>query len=143
MIESLAYVVRVEAGYAELSAERRSACGHCKQGESCGVATVGKLFGPQPVSLRLPDTLGLQPGEQVVVGLPEGRLVAAAAGVYLLPLLAMIAVALTAATSDTDAALAVPASAVALVGGLWLAGRWLGRRSIAARLRPSLLRRVC
>jgi len=142
VIESLARVVRVESGYAELEAERRSACGHCTQGESCGVASVGKLFGPRPVSLRLPDTLGLQPGEQVVIGLPEGRLVAAAAGVYLLPLLAMIAVAVLGTASGTGTAFAVPVSAIVLIAGLWLAGRWLGRSASAARLRPSLLRRA-
>jgi sigma-E factor negative regulatory protein RseC len=131
MLETQARVTAVEPGYAWIESERRSGCSHCSNSGSCGVSALGKLFGVQRLHLRLPDTLGVQAGDDVIVGLSERRLVAAAAVAYMLPLLIMIVIALAGGQLGQDQGVLALLSFIGLVIGLWLA-RYQARRTMVS-----------
>lgn len=91
MIEETATVVRVAEGDAWVSVRTRSACSHCGTSSDCGTAMVSRLFGEKENLLRLPDTLGVAPGEQVVIGVSNALLLKASLLAYIAPLLGFIA----------------------------------------------------
>lgn len=123
MIETQARVIDTEPGFAWIESERRSACGHCSASSGCGVSALASLFGTRRQQLRLPDPLGLRPGDEVLVGLPERALLGAALAAYFLPLLTMLFTALLAAGLGAGQGLRALAALAGLVAGLWLAGR--------------------
>jgi len=140
MIETQAIVVAVEPGYAWVESERRSACSHCESGSSCGVSSLGKLFGVKRNRMRLGDPIGVHAGDAVVIGLSEQRLLRAAALAYMLPLLVMLAIAVLSAQLGYSQAMTVVASLLGLAGGLWLA-RQRSRRTAAGDLYNAVLLR--
>jgi len=146
MIESQARVVAVEPGYAWVESERRSACAQCSSGDSCGVSSLGKVFEGRSMRMRLADPIGLQPGEELMIGLAEQQLLSAATTVYLLPLLAMIALAVGATEAGFGQAGIALISLGGLGGGLWLAGRLPRRRPTQGQAesdcQPVILRRL-
>jgi len=139
MIEIQARVVAVEPGYAWVESERRSGCSHCTSSDSCGVSSLGEFFAIRKQRTRLPDPLGVRTGEEVVLGLSEQRLVAAAAVVYMLPLCAMIGAALLGASLGYGQSAVALASLAGLIGGLWLVkSRSVGGQA-SARYQPVIL----
>jgi len=141
MIETQARVVAVEPGYAWIESERRSGCSHCTSNDSCGVSSLSKLFSVRQTRLRLPDPLGVHAGDNVVIGLSEQRLVAAAAVAYMLPLFAMIAIALFGARLGYGQGALVLSSFAGLAAGLWLVKNYANARGQSRRFQPLLLRR--
>ena len=141
MMETRARVIRVEAGYAWVESERRSGCSHCGSRESCGVSALGKLFAVRTQRMRLPDPLGVQTGEDVVVGLSERRLVGAASVAYMLPVLVMIGMALLSASLGHGQGSAAVSSVVGLLGGLGLVRHLSGRQLSFAHYQPVILRK--
>lgn len=142
MIETQARVVAVESGYAWVESERRSGCSHCASSEGCGVSVLGKLFAGRTQRMRLADPLGLHAGEEVVIGLSEQRLVAAAALAYLLPLGAMIGMALLSAALGYGQGMLALSSLAGLGAGLWLVKDRAGGRRTPAHYRPVILGRL-
>lgn len=139
MIEIQARVVAVEPGYAWVESERRSGCSHCTSSDRCGVSSLGKLFAIRKQRIRLPDPLGVRTGEDVVLGLSEQRLVAAAAVAYMLPLCSMIGTALFGASLGYGQGAVALASLAGLVGGLWLVKRRSVGGQASARYQPVIL----
>jgi sigma-E factor negative regulatory protein RseC len=140
VIEAQARVVAVEPGYAWVESERRSGCSHCTSSDTCGVSSLGKLFGVQRVHMRLPDPLGMRPGDNVVIGLSERRLVAAALAAYMLPLLVMIVIALLGTQLGQGQVTLALSSFAGLAAGLWLVKARANRQETADRYQPVLLR---
>lgn len=141
MIEIQARVVAVESGYAWVESERRSGCSHCASADTCGVSSLSKLFGVRKQRMRLADPLGVGNGEEIVIGLSEQRLVAAAAVAYMLPLLAMIATTLLSACLGQSPATLAVSSLLGLAGGLFLVRRRLGGGQVLAHYQPVILGR--
>ncbi len=141
MIEERGRVVRVADGHAWVETLRQSACGHCAHGGQCGTSALARLFPDRSVTLRVRDTLGVQPGDTVWLGLPEGAFLRGALAVYAVPLLGLLAGAAAVQGLWRPAGeLPVVAGGVAgLALGLLWARRW-GRRH-ARRYQPRLLRR--
>lgn len=139
MLETLAKVTAVEPGYAWIESERRSGCSHCSSSGSCGVSSLSKLFGVQRLHMRLPDTLGVQPGDDVIIGLSERRLVAAAAVAYLLPLLIMISITLAGVHLGHGQGALALLSLIGLATGLWLAGYRSRRTKVGHGYSPVML----
>lgn len=142
MIETQATVVAVEPGFAWVESERRSGCSHCESGSSCGVSSLGKLFGVRRNRMRLADPIGVQAGDAVLIGLSEQHLLRAAALAYMLPLLTMLAVGLLSAQLGYSQIMTVPASLLGLAGGLWLARQRSHRTAAGEGYNPVLLRRL-
>ena len=140
MLEAHATVEAVEPGYAWVESERQSACGACASSARCGVSSVAKLV-DRRLRIRLRDPFGVRPGESVVIGVSEERLLGVAAVVYLVPLFAMVVCALVASAMVGADAAAPLGAAIGLVGSLgWLRFR---RRDDLRRERyqPVILRR--
>lgn len=91
MIEQNAIVVSNEAGIAEVEIIRQSSCSACSAQSGCGVSLLDRVLGRRPQRLVLTNAIDVRPGEEVVVGIPEGALLKAAVAAYLVPLLGLLA----------------------------------------------------
>lgn len=142
MIETQGRVVATEPGFAWVECERSAACGHCAGGGSCGVSSLGKLLGARPMCIRLADPIGVRSGDDVVIGLPESGLVAAAATAYLWPLLAMIAAAVAGERLAPGTVLPILVALAGLAVGLWTVSRRAAAPAVRQSERPLLMRRT-
>ena len=132
MLEQAAEVVAVLPGGARVQAVESSGCGTCG-GHGCSTRRIAELFRRTPQGFLVDSSLPLTPGDRVIVGIEEGRVLFGAIRAYGLPLLAMLGGALLmAAFMPGDG----PAVAGLLVGGV--AGWALGRSGRAER--PRVLR---
>lgn len=129
--ESEAVVVRVadDLAYIEVR-DAVSACGSCGDKGRCGKSQAG----PRHYAVR--NTVGAAPGDIVVVSVPEGAVLRAAALSYLMPLLFLFAGALVAAAQWGDGLPAVLGAALGLAAGLGVL-RLVSRRA-ACGAEPSL-----
>ncbi len=143
MIEQEASVLAVADGAALVEVPRQSSCSTCGHGNTCGTATVAKLFGNgNATRLRVIDHLGLVAGQRVVIGIRSPMLVRASLAAYLLPLLALVAAAGGAEAAGLSDTAGAATGVVGLLLGLWLAGLITGGSGAHARFRPVLLRRA-
>ena len=128
MVEQNARVVRAGAdGVWVEPVETAGGCGSCG-GKGCGARRLAELFSDKPRNFLVDTQLSLQPGDQVVVGVPEGAVLAAAGRLYGLPLAAM----LIGAWAGQSVWGGDVGAVVGLVAG-GLAGVLLGRGRSAAR----------
>ncbi len=126
-------VVALDGEEVVLAGARASGCGQCGVRDGCGAAALAGMIGGEE-HLRLPRTLPLAVGDEVVVAMTGDAFLGAALRAYLLPPAALAGAAALAATlgfSDgATAALCLPALALAL---------WpLARAERCARNRPVL-----
>ena len=133
MIQEQGIVVACEGDYAEVEAQRRSACNHCSGNSSCGTSLLARTYGARASRLRVLNRVGARPGDRVVVGLPEQVMLRSAFLLYAVPLLAFIGSAV--AGRVVGEALALPAvefisvvmGLLGLLGGL----AWVRYRTVA------------
>lgn len=144
MMEERATVVAVGEGHVWLETQRRSSCGGCQASGGCGTATLTKLWPGRRNRVRAIAEPGLQPGDEVIVGLAEGALLRGAMLIYLLPLALLLVGALLGQTVFAGAG-EEPVVALGIVGlGLgFLVVRVLSRRlRHDIRFHPVVLRRA-
>lgn len=91
MIEQQARVVAVTGGKASVRLGGTTGCAHCDAGKGCGAGIFGRLLKRKPLTLELENSVGAQPGQPVMVGVPELVFLKLVAKLYLLPLLAGLA----------------------------------------------------
>jgi len=148
VIEESGVVLSVQGDMAEVEAQRQSSCGGCAVTATCGTSLLARHLGGRRSLLRAHNTIGAQPGEAVIIGIPEGALLDASFVAYLVPLLTMIAGGIVGAYIGDWAA---PAYTQALsilsgVGGLAAALAWLvgfsHAKSADDRYRPRIMRRA-
>ena len=125
MITESATVIRCQDKRAVVEIQRQSVCGHCELESSCGTGAIGRLLGNRRKPLAIDTDQELQPGDQVVLAIPEARLVRASLLIYGLPLLGMLIFGLLAHTLFAlQEWLIVVAAIAGFAGGFKLAG-WL------------------
>jgi sigma-E factor negative regulatory protein RseC len=90
MIEENAVVISSEAGIVEVEIRRRSSCNACSARSGCGVSLLDRVLGRRPQRLVAPNKLGVGPGDEVVIGMPEGALLKAAVAAYMIPLAGLL-----------------------------------------------------
>jgi len=90
VIETPARITRLEGDSAWVVSSAPSSCGACG-GKGCGSSLFARVLHADEPEYRVDNPIGAQPGEAVVVGLPDGALLAAAVSGYLVPLLLLIA----------------------------------------------------
>lgn len=122
MIESPARVTRIDGDTAWVVSEAPSSCGACA-GKGCGSSIFNRLWHPDTPEYPVANPIQAQPGEAVVIGLPEGALLHATALGYALPLLALFAGAGLGQWLSGELA-----ATLGGLSGLLLAGLWLKRR---------------
>ena len=91
MIEQQGRVTAAEGGRARVLLGGASGCSACDEGKGCGAGVFGRLLRRRPVEMDLRNTVDANPGQAVVVGLPESLFLALALRLYLYPLLAGMA----------------------------------------------------
>ena len=90
MIEETGIVLDVAEDWADVETRRQGACGSCSANGACGTSLLARYLGRKPLLLRAQNRAGAAPGDLVVVGVPEDRLVRASLVAYLVPLLGLI-----------------------------------------------------
>lgn len=141
MIEQNATVVRREGETAWVDTRPQSACGGCAVQDGCGTGVWVRWFGARRGLLPAQDPLGTRPGDEVVIGVPEGTFLLGSLLLYLLPLAGLLAgAALAAAWWGGSDGPAVAGALAGLGAGLWGARRAAARR--AGWVRPRVLRRA-
>lgn len=127
MNESEAIVTRVEGEFAFIEVkEGAAACGSCGSKSQCGKSQTG----PRRYAVR--NVVGAAPGDTVVVGVPAGAVLRAAALTYLMPVLLVLLGAGLAANWFGDGLPAVGGAVAGLLLGI-LALRLLSRRAMFTR----------
>jgi sigma-E factor negative regulatory protein RseC len=141
MIEEVVRVVEQDGDYVWVEATSRSACGSCGSQNSCGTSVLGNLFKPRKNLMRVVDNLNLQVGEQAIAGMDEMELSKAAFYAYLLPMLLMVAISVSAGSLGLSDAAVLMLGMLGLVAGLQLA-RFVSKRLPGSTVTVRLLRRT-
>jgi sigma-E factor negative regulatory protein RseC len=115
MIEESGRVVAVDGHEVWIETIRKSACSGCSARSGCGQGVLSKLGNNQRGHIRLHTDLGLQVGDEVVLGLPEQAFIRSSFLAYGLPLVVLIAMVLVA---DKLLALAEPWVILSAIVGL-------------------------
>lgn len=139
MIESPARVIRIDGDTAWVISEAPSSCGACG-GKGCGSSVFNRLWNPENPEFHVANPIDAQPGEVVVVGLPEGALFQASTAAYLVPLAALLAGAGLGQALGGQESGELTATLGGLIG-LLLAGLWLKRWRPGQASAPVILRR--
>ena len=92
MTEELATVTSIDGDKVTLSSQIKSTCSGCSQVDSCANGQISKALPKQQlrITIDIPDDCQLSVGDCVVLGIPDGELLASAGQVYLFPLLGLI-----------------------------------------------------
>ena len=138
MLEEEGVVESLADGYAMVRTTIRSSCGGCSNG-TCGTNVLARWFEGRRNLIRVADTIGLQPGDRVRIGLPERRLVSAALWAYLLPLVMMLGMALWASLTGWGDLVCAAAAILGLAGGLALVSLITAGDDVARAYQPVLL----
>lgn len=129
-MEETATVLRGDGTHAWVRTRGSTGCATCASGRGCGAGTLARMFRPRSSALRVADPLGVRPGDEVVIGVEEGMVLAAAAVAYLLPLLLLLAGTLA------GSGLSGGGESGALIGGMLGLGAGLAAaRAASGRLR--------
>ena len=144
MLEQEVTVVAVEGELAWVEGERKSACGKCGMRGGCGTGILQSVFSPPPVRFPVRNSHAAEPGDQVIIGVPESAFLKGSLLAYLMPILALI---LGAYLGEVlFAGEGQVAAIVGGVGGLFAALYWLRRRFrnpiYHSRYQPRMLRRL-
>lgn len=144
MIEERGRVVAREVGAVWVETVRASSCQSCSARQGCGHALVNASEAGARARVRALSSSGLEVGDTVIIGIPEGLLVRGALRVYLLPLVLLLAGALLG--DLLLAGLPLEGAAVGGVAGLlagFVVNRWhsLHHQSDSA-LHPRVLRQL-
>ncbi len=144
MIEEVAVVSAVGPEGVRVAAARTSACAQCASKSNCSQGVLSQWGQGKTVEIDVqnPDSLSVQPGQQVVIGLEEGSLVRASLLLYLLPLVMLIIGALLGSAMGMIEWQQVVLAVVLMLAGFALARRLSTGRGAAMRYQPVLLRIV-
>jgi sigma-E factor negative regulatory protein RseC len=133
MIEEQGTVIAIEGRYAVIEIQARSACGHCTAGDSCGTSVLASLFSKRRNRVRLINHLDLSQGDTAVVGINESVLLTTAVLAYMLPLILMITLAVTADLSGLSDDINFAFSLLGLFAGMLITNRIMGNKDYEAR----------
>ena len=96
MLEQAATVVALRHNRVVVETLPRSTCDGCGVSQGCGTSVLAKTVGRKVIHFELDNTVDARIGDRLVLGLPEQAMLRGSLLIYLLPLLAMILVALAA-----------------------------------------------
>ena len=144
-MDSAAVVTRLEGTDAVVELLRAAGgCGRCHEAGGCGggSSVIGQMFRPSCRTFRLPNSIGAQPGDQVLVRMGEGQVLRVALAVYLLPVVLLVAgafaaLALSAHPGDGEALIG---GGTGLASGIALLAAFQARERRLGRLQPILAR---
>jgi len=143
MLEERAQVVETAGQDVLVETIRQSACASCNASKGCGQKLLSEIGQGERfrVLARNPQGYVLQQGDNVVLGLEEASFLSASVMVYLMPLIAMMMLALLADLMQLSEPLVALSGAVGLGGGLLVVRRWGAKAESGCRYRPEVLRK--
>tara|TARA_B100000780_G_scaffold92795_3_gene64391 strand:- start:2664 stop:3131 length:468 start_codon:yes stop_codon:yes gene_type:complete len=142
VIIETATVIGVEDDLITVSASVKTGCSQCQVSDDCGTSAVAKAFTPRQQTLTMRSPLPVKPGDLVVIGIPEQKVLLASWLVYIVPLVTLIGgvIGLNQLTNWHE--LAVFGAAILLsAGSVKLVARYLARAR-NARFEPVIVSRV-
>ena len=89
MIEENATVQDINKGVVTLQTIKSSACGRCKESDTCSTSILSKYFANKSIELNLDTDLPVKIGDYVTVGLEEQALVRLTVLIYFIPIIVM------------------------------------------------------
>src|SRR5690606_39112889 len=95
MIEERGRVIATNGEEAWIQTLQQSACNTCSAQKACGQKLLNTVTAGRAQQLKVANVLGVRVGDEVVVGIPESALLKASVILYLIPLLGMMAGAMT------------------------------------------------
>ena len=117
MITESAIVTRRDGELVELELQRNATCGQCELNKGCGTGALGRLMGHRSKPIQLHTDRDLEPGDRVMLGLPESALVKASLMIYGLPLLGMVVAGILSALVTSSEFLVVVAAFAGFFAG--------------------------
>ncbi|TRY30853.1 SoxR reducing system RseC family protein [Aliiglaciecola sp. M165] len=96
MIEEIGVITAVDKDHIWVETQIKTTCGSCQAQDNCGTGVVAKAFAPKKDKLILRCKQAAKVGQRVKLGIEENHLLGASALVYLLPLIMLIATAVSA-----------------------------------------------
>jgi sigma-E factor negative regulatory protein RseC len=94
VIEEVALVLNCDDKYADIETKPQSSCGGCESSGVCGAGVFSKVFGNRKTVVRVENSIKAKPGDQVIIGLQESALSKVSLVFYLVPIVAMLVLAL-------------------------------------------------
>jgi Positive regulator of sigma E activity len=95
VIRELAEVVSVENDFLLVSTELKTGCSGCAQQNTCGAGVISKAFSDRRAEFRVHKPQGyFRPGQQIELLLPEQALTRYSLLVYMVPLFALLVMAI-------------------------------------------------
>ena len=91
VIEIISVPVSEVPGVVRLAFEVNSGCGRCHETGGCGGVSLAQPVCGKPKTLLVPDRLGLQINDRVLVEVPDAMLSRGATRAYLIPLMLLFA----------------------------------------------------
>lgn len=139
MLEQPGLVIEVSNGFASVETQAVSSCSHCSSSD-CSGSVLADLFTPKKNLFYVPNPVNAQPGEQVIIGIPESRLLSASILAYLLPLILMISVTALSRMAGASEFFQALLAIIALVAGLMLVNRSIRATKQNTKYEPFILR---
>lgn len=144
MIEENGRVVRVGSDVVWVETIKQSACSSCSAQKGCGQSLLAKIGDGKRMEIQVdnPYQIEVLENDQVTLGVGERSFLTASFLVYLLPLIVMFIVAVSAELSGFAESTIILSSLCGLAGGFLLTRIISGRMSQNCSYRPVLLRRI-
>lgn len=89
MMEEKATVIAINEHHMTVQSQVKSSCSSCHQVDSCGSGQVAKAIPQRKLTAQLPNDADVSLGDEVTLGIPEGKLLTSALQVYFLPLIGL------------------------------------------------------
>jgi sigma-E factor negative regulatory protein RseC len=147
MIEEQAQVVEIKGDMLLLQAQTQSACGSCAASKGCGTSVLSKVVGRKFTRFQAENTINAEVGDTVVVGIAEDALLKGSLVMYVIPIMAMMILALmadyllVATIGQRDLFIALTAIMGLAVGSL-LSKWYFQSRSSFHQFTPVVLRKI-
>jgi sigma-E factor negative regulatory protein RseC len=94
VIEETALILNCDGEYADIETKPQSSCGGCESSGVCGAGVFSKVFGNRKTVVRIVNSVGAKPGDQVIIGLQESALSKVSFIFYIVPILSMLLMAI-------------------------------------------------
>jgi len=141
MIEETATVIKIINQKILLETQRQSACQSCSVKSGCGTATLAKVVGNRSSQFMVDNSLGVQVGDSVVVGVDENALVQSSLLLYFFPLIFIIVVGVLAEFLFTSELVTIFFVAIGFVFAMSFV-RFFSKNYLKKSIQPHLIRRA-
>lgn len=133
-LHAVGRVAAVDGEWADVLTPRQTGCSGCGSQEGCGTAALAKLFVPRRAgTLRVRNTLGVVPGDEVRLSMDESQFIQHSFMAYGIPLMGLFVVGVLVHWISQAWANPAVSEIVTILGGVsgmvigWLGVRWFYR----------------